>query len=131
MKKKYVFLNIITVLFPIIFSGLIPIFILDKLDRLAQMSYNPYPRYLANSISGIILGLLLALLFFQYISKASHLVVGFLIAFIVSLLQEINLYTLIVTFNGSTGSPTLIHMFLGMYLFLLIYSIYKKKQETR
>lgn len=131
MKKKYIFLNIITVLFPIIFSWLIPMFILNTLNQIAQVTYNPYPRFLADSISGIILGLLLCILWFQYLSKSRYLVVGFLAAFIISLLQEINLYTLIVMYNGSTGSATLIHMFLGMYFFLFIYSVYKKKQETK
>lgn len=131
MKKKYIILNIITVLFPILFSWLIPMFILAKLNQIAQTTYNPYPRFLADSISGVLLGLLLSFLWLQYLSKSRHLVVGFLAAFIISLLQEINLYTFVVTYNGSTGSATLIHMFLGMYLFLFIYSVYKKKQETK
>lgn len=131
MKKKYIILNIITVLFPILFSWLIPMFILAKLNQIAQTTYNPYPRFLADSISGVLLGLLLSFLWLQYLSKSRHLVVGFLAAFIISLLQEINLYTIVVTYNGSTGSATLIHMFLGMYLFLFIYSVYKKKQETK
>lgn len=51
MKKKYIFLNIITVLFPIIFSGLIPIFILDKLDRIAQMKCLCYRKLIYTPLS--------------------------------------------------------------------------------
>ena len=65
MKKKYIFLNIITVLFPIIFSWLIPMFILNTLNQIAQMTYNPYPRFLADSISGIILGLFMVSVFIK------------------------------------------------------------------
>lgn len=129
MKKKIIFLNIITVLLPIIFSWLIPMFIMENLNQIAKMTYNPYPRYITDSMCGIILGLILSILWFQYISESKHLIVGFLVAFIISLLQEINIYAFVVRYKGNTGSATLIHIFLGMYLYLLIYSIYKKYRK--
>lgn len=102
-------------------------FIVERLNQMAQMSYNPYPRFLTDSISTIILGIILSYLWFQYTSKPTYFSKGFLVALIISLLQEINLYTYVILVNGSKGNSTLIHLFLGMYLYLFIYSINKRR----
>lgn len=128
-KKHIIFFNIITIFLPIIFCWLIPMFVVEKLNKIAQMTYNPYPRFLTDSIIGILLGLLLSFLWFQYISKPIRFIVGFLVALIITLLLEINLYTNVIIINGSTGNAILIHLFLGMYLYLFIYSIIKRNHD--
>ncbi len=127
MKKKDFFLNCIIALIPIVFAWSIPAFIQPYMDHISAVTYNVYPKLLTGGISGILAGIILAVIWIQYFREASKYIWGVFVALIISILMEINLYRLEVVCNGSTGNADLIHLFSGMYLIMLLYSFYKTK----